>query len=335
MNKKLKVGLLVTAGIVVTAVAGFVGYVEMNHDRVYDEIALPDLKASDDPELIARGKYLVRGPAHCSNCHVATFEEFARADAGEELPLRGGIEFLMGPLGSMYPPNLTPDPETGIGRYSDGQLFRMLRHAVKPDGTSSIPLLMPFFNMADEDHIAIVSYLRSLDPVKHEVPDRNFTFMGRAVRTFAPPFQPMVNPTPAASAPPMEPTVERGEYLARYVANCYGCHTKSDPMTLEMIGEDWGGGAEMEPIPLPGVDPKQWVRSPNLTSHPTGVLKNFPTPEDWIKRFRAGRTVKQSPMHWGPFSRMSDEDLTAIYNYLQTIPPVDNAVGPPVFTKED
>ena len=151
--------------------------------------------------------------------------------------------------------------------------------------------------------------------------------MGKAIKTFAPPFKPMFDPAPAKSAPPMGTSAERGEYLARYVANCFGCHTNFDPVSLEQIGEDWGGGAEMEPVPLPGVDPKQWVRSPNLTSHPTGVLKNFPDADAWVKRFRAGRQIEVSYMHWGPFSRMAEDDLVAIYEYLKTVPPVDAEVG--------
>ncbi len=59
-------------------------------------------------------------------------------EKGEPIPLSGGVVFPLGPLGSLSPANLTSDPETGLGRYSDGQIFRMMRHAVKPDGTAAI-----------------------------------------------------------------------------------------------------------------------------------------------------------------------------------------------------
>jgi hypothetical protein len=330
---KLKKVLITLVGLIAILVLGLVGYVQMTWDKTYD-VPLPDLQVSTDPEVIEHGRYLVHGPAHCSNCHVASFEEFRRADQGEDIPLSGGVVFPMGPVGSLSPPNLTPDPETGLGRYSDGQVFRMMRHAIKPDGTASLALMMPFQRMSNDDHIAIVSYLRSLEPVAHETPAPEWTFMGKMVRVFAPPFQPVLDPEFPETAPPMEATVERGEYLARYVANCYACHTMHDEATFDRIGPEWGGGTEMEPMPFPGQDVNEWSRSPNLTSHPTGVLKNFPTAEDWIKRFRAGRTVSGSPMHWGPFSRMTDEDLTAIWMYLNTIPPVDHAVGPIVYQKE-
>lgn len=331
LAKKIALGV---GGVVVVAVVGFVGYVQLSWDKTYD-IPMPDLKATDDPEVIARGKYLVHGPAHCSNCHVASFDEFRRADAGEDIPMRGGVVFPMAPLGELSPSNLTPDPETGIGNVSDGQLFRMLRYSLKADGTPSIAPMMPFANMADDDLVAIVSYLRTLEPVRNEVPEPKWTFMGKAVRTFMDPFKPITGHNPPKTAPPQEPTVERGEYIARYVANCHACHTEHDPATMTMIGPDFAGGAELEPMPGMGFDPDVWTRTPNLTPHPTGVLDDIGTVEAWKERFRAGRRVPSSAMHWGPFSRMSDADLEALWVFFNSLDPIDNDVGPTVFKKSE
>jgi mono/diheme cytochrome c family protein len=334
MIKKVLLGLL---GAVVLLVCSFVAYVQLSYDKSWnDEVPVPDLKASTDPEVIARGAYLVRGPAHCSNCHVDTFANFAKADRGEDIPLKGGIKFPMGPVGAMYVRNLTSDKETGLGRYSDGQIFRLLRHAVRPNGKATIGLMMPFQKMADEDLIAIVSYLRTLPPVKNEVPENEWTFMGKAVKTLAPPFQPILDPQPVAKAPAMAETKERGEYLSRYVANCYGCHTQHDEVSMERIGPEHAGGSEMEPMPFPGVDPTLWTRAPNLTPIEGGVLKTLGTREAWIERFRKGRVHPQSPMHWGPFSRMTDEDLGALWVYFNSLSPTEHAPGslPQVFAKE-
>jgi mono/diheme cytochrome c family protein len=245
--------------------------------------------------------------------------------------LAGGAVFPMGPLGEISVPNLTPDPKTGLGRYSDGEVFRMLRHSIRPNGTASLSLIMPFQRMAEEDHVAILSYLRSLEPIEREVPPSQYTLMGKAIRVFAPPFEPVLEPEFPSVPPPMEATPERGEYLARYVANCYTCHTAHDPATFERIGPEFGGGMEFEPDPSLGGE--VWTRSPNLTSHESGMLQSFPTAADWISRFRQGRRIRESPMHWGPFSRMTDEDLGAIYAFLQTVPPADNWVGEVTFTK--
>src|SRR5579872_6567596 len=114
--KKVVLGAL---GVLGAAVLGLVAYVELRWNHSYNEVVGPELHASTDPAVIARGKYLVRGPAHCSNCHVDDFDEMGRSDKGEELALRGGCGFPMGPLGVIYTRNLTPCKETGIGRYDD------------------------------------------------------------------------------------------------------------------------------------------------------------------------------------------------------------------------
>jgi mono/diheme cytochrome c family protein len=334
MIKKILLGLL---AIIVIVIVGFVAFVQLSWDKTYD-IPYPDLAVSTDSAVIARGNYLVNGPAHCVICHVGSFDDMIKADEGHVVSLQGGVAFPMGPIGTMYTANLTPDKETGLGRYTDGQVFRMMRHAVRPNGMSTLSVLMPFWNMADEDLVAVVSYLRSLEPVKNPVPLNEWTFMGKAVRSMAPTFEPIKNPTPPARAPEMAPTIERGRYLANYVANCVGCHTNRDIMTFEAIGPEFAGGMEFEPFPelhkALGVDEDLWTRSTNLTPHPKSALARFKTPEEWIARFRQGRVLLHSPMDWGPFSRMTDEDLTAIWLYLNSLEPVDNEILEVNFKKE-
>lgn len=328
--------LLSIAALIVIAVGAFIVYIQTSWDKEYD-IPYPDLKISTDSAVIARGHYLVHGPAHCSSCHVSSYDDMIASDKGESVPLQGGVRFPLGPLGVVSPANLTPDPETGIGRYSDGQVFRMMRHAVKPNGTATLAVMMPFWNMADEDLIAVVSYLRSMKPVRNEVLQPDWTFMGKMVRVLAPTFKPVTNPTPPVKSPPMEPTVERGEYLARYVANCVGCHTQRDQMTFEATGPEFAGGMEFEPFPelyaSLGVDTDLWTRSPNITPDPNSALSKFGSLEEWIGRFRQGRIVMHSPMDWGPFSRMSDEDLGALWLFLHSLDPVEHDVGPLVYKK--
>ena len=128
------------AGIfIVVLVAAFALYVARTWDRVYASPLPDDIRPSTDPATIARGEYLVYGPAHCVECHTASVEEYDKFFTGGPRPaLTGGFQFALGPLGTLYSKNLTPDPETGIGRYTDGQVARMLRHNVRPDGRASI-----------------------------------------------------------------------------------------------------------------------------------------------------------------------------------------------------
>lgn len=333
MLRKILLGLLL---LVIILVAGAFTFIQLSYNKTYD-LPYPELQVSTDSAVLARGEYLVNGPAHCVSCHVGSVKEAIRSDQGEKLPLRGGLTFAFGPLGTISTANLTPDPETGIGRYSDGEVFRMMRHAVKPNGTATLTPMMPFWNMADEDLVAIVSYLRSLEPVNNPVPDPQWTFMGKFVRTISSAFKPVTDPTPPKTAPTMAPTVERGEYLANYVANCVGCHTPRDLETFEPIGPEFSGGMEFEPWPEfyreVGVDEDLWVRSTNLTPDPGSALARFKTPEEWVARFRQGRILMHSPMDWGPFSRMTDEDLTAIWMYLNSLEPVQNDITEVNFKK--
>ena len=105
------------------------------------------------------------------------------------------------------------------------------------------------------------------------------------------------------------------------------------------MGPEFAGGMEIEPLPelniSLGVDPNQWTRSPNITPDPNSALSTIGTLENWIKRFRQRRLIPTSPMHWGPFSRMSDEDLEALRKYLHTLEPVKNDVTEIVFKKNE
>jgi mono/diheme cytochrome c family protein len=328
--------LIYGGAILLVALVGIYFYIQSSASKTYDW-AMPDLKASTDSAVIARGKYLALGPAHCNSCHIGSFEDLEAAEKGVEVPLKGGMKFPMGPLGTLYTRNLTPDAKTGIGQYSDGQLFRMMRHGIRPNGEASIPLLMPFWKMADEDLIAIVSYLRSTAPVANPVPEPDWSLMGKAIKVMSSTFQPIANPEAPVKAPPMAPTIERGEYLAKYVTNCVGCHTNRDLMTYEAIGPEFAGGMEFEPWKELHVhlkaDPDLWTRTPNITPDAGGVLVKYKTKEEFIQRFRTGRIIATSPMDWGPFSRMSDEDLTALWMYLNSLAPVKNDIKEVIFKK--
>ena len=164
MRPFVKYSLFALGGFAVT-LAGLCAVVQVRSARAH-EAPLPELKASTDPAVIARGRELVYGPAHCGICH-APGDRIAEAEKGAELPLTGGLTFAL-PIGTFVSPNLTPDPETGIGNVSDAQLARALRHGVGSDGRLLFPI-MPFAHLSDEDLIAVLSFLAGLilDTVTH------------------------------------------------------------------------------------------------------------------------------------------------------------------------
>ncbi len=211
----------------------------------------------------------------------------------------------------------------------------MLRYAVRPDGRASVRLLMPFDGLSDEDLTAIVSYLRAQGPVAHRVPDNEYALLGKIVKSFMPAFKPRRD-VRAAVRTPIGPTRERGEYLARHVANCVGCHTQFNPVSLAAVGPEFAGGNEMESDARPGVaaDRALWFRTPNLTPAHDSALMKFPDRETFIARFqRGGRHYEGSPMPWEAFGRMSTEDLSALYEYMHSLAPQRGPSGDPAFRK--
>lgn len=121
-------------------------------------------------EKLERGEYLTT-IAGCNDCHTpGTFygdPDFGRKLAGSELG-------WVGPWGTSYARNLTPDPETGLGNWSEDDIVKTIRTGQRADGTPVLPPMpwQMFARMTDEDAYAVAAYLKSLPPVKHKVPDK-------------------------------------------------------------------------------------------------------------------------------------------------------------------
>jgi mono/diheme cytochrome c family protein len=283
------------------------------------EAPYPEIHASTDSSVIARGRYLAMGPAHCTGCHspLSNWEAIA---AGAELPLEGGFEFPL-PFGTVYPPNITPH-ETGIGKMTDPEIARAMRYGVGYDGRALIDF-MPFHNLSDEDLTAVISYLRVQPAVERATPPNDWNILGKAVYAFViEPVGPEGNGEVLQSITP-DTTAAYGEYLANFVANCRGCHTNRDLKTGAYIGEYYSGGFVMPSALKPGMA----CATPNLTPDPeTGHITSW-TQDTFIKRFRSGRVIPSSEMPWEQFQNISDNDLKAIWAYLQTLKPVKNEVG--------
>ena len=316
MKKFLKVLKWIVL-IVVILIGVFIAYALLRSQETFDA-PYPEITASTDSTLIARGKYLVYGPAHCAYCH-APASEFKRVEAGEVVPLSGGNIFAL-PVGNIYVPNITSDKATGIGSFTDGELARTMRYGVKRNGHALLDF-MPFYDLSDQDLTAIISYLRTEPAVNNPVPQNEWNFLGKIVQALG-----MIKPSgdgnvPASPEP--DSTIEYGKYLANSVANCRGCHTKRDLMTGGYVGTDYAGQMSFEVLDENGkIIPGKHFVSPNLTPNQlTGRMYHW-TQDVFIRRFQAGRVIEGSAMPWGAFSRMNEQDFAAIYKFLRTLKPV-------------
>lgn len=319
----MKKVLLWILGIIVFVIVGLIVFVNVAWNKTFDA-PIPDISASTDSAVIARGAYLAYGPAHCASCHVP-MDQFMDIDQGQRLPLSGGWEMEI-PPGIFRAPNITPDMETGIGRLTDGEIARSLRYSVNHKGKFMMPF-MPFQELSEEDLVAIISFLRSQEPVRHEVEPSEYTFLGKALLALG-----ALKPTGPQNTPParvkIDESLEYGSYLANSVANCLGCHTARDMKSGEFIGPAMAGGMVFLPDPF---SKGFGYISPNLTPDPeTGIMFSWDE-ETFIKRFRQGRIHQGSHMPWGVFSRMTETDLKAMYRYFVSLEPVNNNIKKIVF----
>ena len=318
MFRKILVTLVTLIVVVVMGFAVFVGARQhLKFDAPYPEVA-----ASGDSSVIARGRYLVRDVVNCASCHGDTSRR-ADLSAGEDIALSGGFRWDI-PPGAIYARNLTPDTATGLGKVSDRAIARALRYGVGHDGRALLPF-MEVQGLSDEDLVAVVSYLRTQAPVRNPVPAHRYSLLGKVVKAtvLANPVGPKETP-PTAS--PHGATVENGRYLVESVALCWACHTQRNEATGALVGPRFGGSTGF----LEPGDPGHSWSPPNITSDPTTGRLGKLTEDEFVARFRAGRLLERSPMPWQGFRRMSDDDVRAIYRYLKSVPAVTRDVGPPV-----
>lgn len=312
----MKIALKILGGIGALVVLAIL-YIQFSYQINFspDYPVDTELRVEVTPERVEHGKYLAYGPAHCAHCHVP-LDQTPRIDAGEDLPMIGGMEFTLPPA-TLRSTNLTPDPETGIGNLSDGELYRMLRYNLKHDGTATIEL-MPFSTMSDEDIYSVIAYLRSQPPVVHKVEPTEWHFLGKVIKTVA--LGPIDDGEIGHAEVPKEVSVAYGEYLAASVANCRGCHTERDLKSGAFIGPEYAGGFVFEPSPETG----GWrYISPNIT--PGGIIQGWDK-STFIARMKEGRRHMTSPMPWGTFSRMDSTDLEAVWMFLQQLPANDTRI---------
>jgi mono/diheme cytochrome c family protein len=258
-------------------------------------------------EAIERGRYLVEGVLTCGNCHSPRSPGGA-IDATKLYS--GGPQTWDEPSFAVKGSNITPDPETGIGRWSAEDMKRAIQQGIRPDGSHLAPI-MPYkfykvFTPRDLD--AVVAYLRSMPPVHSQV---------------APPVYKAALPAelpPVADKPPSETDlrdpVEHGRYLAT-IAHCMECHTPGTTSQHDFSSGVGKGGQTFR-------GPWGESVSRNITSHKEKGIGAWSDAE--IKRaitegVRPDGSKLKPPMGFAWYARMNDEDLSALVAYLRTVPP--------------
>jgi mono/diheme cytochrome c family protein len=293
-----------------------------------------NIKVPMTADRIARGKYIFENLADCGGCHSQ--RDFSRAGGPEVLTGRGRgnvLSDLMHDLpGTVVAPNITPDAETGIGNWTDGEKIRAIREGVDSNGRALFPM-MPYTEyrrMSDDDVQAVVAFLNSMPPVRNPLPVTQLKFPVSVFIKFAP------EPAGTVPAPNRADTLHYGEYLVT-VGGCADCHTPLN-QGRPVAGMEFAGGQ-------PFVTTLGTVVTANITpDQDTGIGK---WSEDFfIQKFAEYRDYAEhgppplsgpqafTLMPWLSMSHLATDDLKAIYTYLHTVKPVrhyvDRHPGEPV-----
>jgi len=314
--------LVVLAGIAILLVLATAGYVLLAWDRPVDR-KTGDLHAPRDAQTLARGQYLYQTSMRCWSCHGSN----GSRDWNE--PQAGGRLFdlsSIGPgFGRVWASNLTSDPETGLGRATDGQIVRAIREGIDQHGRVIFPVMAyQFYNgLDDADVLAIVAYVRTLAPVRRDVPARELSFVAKALIAFR-----MIAPEPpittAVVAPPAGPTVEYGRYVTWHTSGCAECHTPRFPDNGQLDRTRLLGGG-LFAFPEHGFS----TTGSNLTPDEETGLGRW-TEAEFVTAVRTGvrpdGTVMVPFMPWPTYNAWPDEDLHAVWLYLRSLTPVSHTV---------
>jgi cytochrome c553 len=308
--------------------------------------------------LVQRGEYLAKIGV-CAACHTPPKTEGANCPATESpidlerrtnpdwlayldetRPMAGGVPFLIrfdtNTSGVVHSRNITPDPNTGIGNWTDAQIKDALRNGRRPDGTAIIrfPPHTFYEKLAEDDLSALVAYLRSLKPVQHAVLPSKLPFP-----------MPAGNAGPAAPTAPTGRSNERADYLMASLVGCKECHSHNAP---DGTLRPFIGGDPSDPVlgvfrlgpdlplrqneqglatfPYPGY---ALLWGPNLTQFGhNGPEKDVPASE-LVKAIRTGVSPENDRdgrpgllahvMMWQFYKDMSDDDAYSIANYLKAL----------------
>jgi mono/diheme cytochrome c family protein len=298
---RLMRALLGLLGVTLVGVAGFAAWAWRPEIPAVE----PPNKAGFDPALVMRGAEL----AMLGNCNVCHTRADGRAYAGGRA--------LQTPFGTIYATNITPDPDTGIGRWSDTAFLRAMREGVRRDGSHLYPAFPydHFTKVSAADLRAIYAFLMTREPVRADTPANGLPFP-LSMRTLIAGWKLMFLKVGELEPDPVLSTeLNRGAYLVEGLAHCGGCHTPRNGLGAER-NEAYLGGGETEGWHAPALNgattaPVAWTADQLFT-----YLRNG---------FVPAHGVAAGPMQpvANNFGAVGEADVRAIAAYVAAI------VGPP------
>lgn len=273
------------------------------------EAPAKDAPAKDAEDSVGRGAYIFNA-AGCLGCHTD--------EKGGGRPLAGG-RALATPFGTFHTPNITPDPETGIGRWSDADFVRALREGLRPDGAHLFPAFpyASYTRMTDRDLLDLKAYLFSRPAVAAPNKPHDLT-PPFSWRFLLPVWQWLyLTPGPVPDDPARPPAWNRGRYLVDALGHCAECHSPRTPL----------GGVDPDRYLAGNPDGPDGDKVPGITGAKgkggiggwsdgdlTLFLETGLTPDGDVVGGAMGEVVRNTT------SKLTADDRAAIAAYLKTVP---------------
>jgi len=263
---------------------------------------------AEDEALVARGEYLLYAGG-CITCHTAEEDDAAFLAGGRAIE---------SPFGTFYGPNITPDPETGIGGWSEREFVSAFHDGTSPSGEAYFPAFpyTSYTGMAREDLVALKAYLDTVEPVRKENREHDLpAFMGSrlAARVWKSRY---MKPMRFLADRNRSDEWNRGAYLVRHLGHCGECHTPRRTLgalekNRELAGNPDGPGDEATPNITPhdedGIG--RWSKSDITYFLDIGML-----PDGDFTGSSMSDVIDDNT------SRLTDVDRAAIAEYLLSLP---------------
>lgn len=275
----------------------------------------PIAASAEERTAVQRGEYVFRASGGCS-CHTAPATPNAFMAGGRPLKT---------PFGTAYATNITPDPQTGIGAWTNEDFVRSMRQGVAPDGSHYLPVFpyTSFTKMSRQDLLDLKAYLFSLPAIEQEnIPHQLDAPFG---------WRPLIGiwkalyfePGPFEPDPGRDAQWNRGAYLATALGHCAECHTPRDAI----------GGLENERAYAGSAAGPEGELAPNITPDPQTGIGPW-TPVDLVYYLQTGFKPDgddtqglMAELIDNGYQYMSRADLEALAAYLRSLPPMVNQVA--------
>ncbi len=321
MKKKKFLKILIGIfSVVAILIIGSVVYLKL----FLPNIEVKDLKVEITSERLERGEYLANHVMVCVDCHSK--RDWTKY-SGPIVPGTEGMggeifDQKMGLPGNYLATNITPYV---LASWSDGEIYRAITAGVGKRNNTIFPV-MPcglYGALDDEDIYGVIAYLRSMIPVKNDVALSKSDFpVNLLINTMAKEGQP-------TKRPPVQDSLNYGKYITTAAA-CLVCHTPTTDKGELIMGKAFSGGRE---FPMEG----------GFTSLSTNITFDKKTgigemdQEMFIDMFKSYDLTSYEPvmvkkgdpntvMPWTMYAKMDTVDLAAIYNYLKSLPPIENTI---------